>query len=140
MGYRRDVQSLEILEIKCVCDRRKYWKERQLYQSRTKTSILVFAALVNHIGIFAVIEVIDTDVDGPPTFFELTMEIDTDVHTVVVGQTEVVTVGNVTETLSACRSSAILVGVLVRSAIAVKRQCGSVSRREDPGRTQIESF
>ena len=59
--------------------------------------VAVAVALVDEIGVLAVVDVVDADVDGAHAAFELFVEIEADIHTMVGGHAEVVAMGVVAE-------------------------------------------
>ena len=65
---------------------------RHLYQCRSIAGVAILVAvvvaLVHKEGVLVVVEVVDADADGAIAVFELFVEVDANVHTVVGGQAE----------------------------------------------------
>ena len=107
--------------------------------------VTVLVTLVNHVGVLAVIEVVDADIDGAGeggtslTRLELAVEVDTNIHAVIVGHAEIVAFPRLSQIAVPAFgiNIGIIVGSLLSLSIFLHAQRGGVAGAVDPCGAEI---
>ena len=81
---------IDRLEIKGIGDRGEDGEDGELDEGTVVAVPCVFVTFVYHVGVFVVVEVVNADVDRSGAAFECAVKVGADVHTVIVGHTEIV--------------------------------------------------